>query len=287
MSAVTLTRGSVPDVARRAAERDPLYVTSLVVLGVLVLAALLGRILAPYDPNELFVGPVNGGVSFGHPFGTDDLGRDIFSRVLFGTSASLLGPVLVVILSTVLGMALAIVAAWYGGLVSSGIGRVVDLIFAIPGLVMAVLAVAMFGRGLLAPVLALSLAYIPVVTRLVQTAATRELAKPYMAALQIQGVSSPSMCLRHLVPAILPVVTAQLAIGFGYAMLDLSAISFLGLGERPPFADWGSMVAAGQSGILTGAPEQALFPALLIVITVLAVGIVGARVTAWAEEKEQ
>ena len=161
------------------------------------------------------------------------------------------------------------------------------MIFAIPGLVLAVLAVAMFGKGLTAPVIALSIAYIPVVARLTQTSASRELGRPYIAALRVQGVSGAAICFRHLVPALIPVVAAQATVGFGYAMLDLAAISFLGLGEQPPAADWGAMIAGGQAAILSGAPEQSLFPAVLIVVTVLAVGIVGARVTTWSEEKER
>lgn len=85
----------------------------------------------------------------------------------------------------------------------------------------------------------------------------------------------------------IPIVAAQMAVGFGYAMLDLAAISFLGLGQQPPAPDWGSMISSGQASILAGAPEQSVFPAVLVVITVLTVGIIGARVTVWAEEKER
>ena len=152
---------------------------------------------------------------------------------------------------------------------------------------LAVLAVAMFGKGLIAPVVALSIAYIPIVARLTQTAASRELGKPYMAALRVQGVTSLAICFRHLVPALLPLIAAQMAVGFGYAMLDLAAISFLGLGQQPPPPDWGSMIATGQPAILAGAPEQSVFPAILVVLTVLAVGVIGARVTNWVEERER
>lgn len=287
MSVAQLMNGSVPVAARRGAERDWMFVTGLVVFGLVVLSALIGPWIAPYDPSALYVGPVNGAPSLAHPFGTDDLGRDILSRVLVGAGASVFGPIVVVLLSTLLGVSLAVVAAWFGGWLSAGIARLIDVIFAIPGLVTAVLAVAIFGKGLVAPVVALSIAYIPVVARLSQTAASRELGKPYVAALRVQGVPSLAICFRHLVPAMVPIVAAQMAIGFGYATLDLAAISFLGLGQQPPAPDWGSMIASGQAGILAGAPEQSVFPAALVVITVLSVGIIGARVTLWAEEKER
>lgn len=287
MSVAQLAQGSVPQVARRAAKRDVVFTVAVVTFALIVLSAIVGPWLAPYDPNELYVGPVNGVMTLANPFGTDDVGRDILSRVLVGASASVFAPIVIVALSTLAGALLAIAAAWYGGVLRGAIARVVDVIFAIPGLVLAVLAVAMFGKGLIAPIIALSIAYIPVVARLTQTAASRELGKPYIAALRVQGVSSLAICFRHLIPALVPVVVAQMAVGFGYAMLDLAAISFLGLGQQAPASDWGSMIASGQSAILAGAPEQSLFPAILVVITVLTVGIIGARVTVWAEEKEQ
>lgn len=287
MSVAQLANGKVPRSAKKAAKRDWLFIVAIGVFSVITLCAIVGPWITPFDPTELYVGPVNGVVSFAHPFGTDDLGRDIFSRALSGAQASVFAPIGIIILSTVFGAALAVIAAWYGGLVRGTISRLIDVIFAIPGLVLAVLAVAMFGKGLVAPVIALSIAYVPVVARLTQTAASRELGKPYMAALRVQGVSSLAICFKHLVPALVPVIAAQVAVGFGYAMLDLAAISFLGLGQQPPASDWGSMISNGQGGILAGAPEQSLFPAALVVITVLAVGIIGARVTIWSEERER
>ena len=287
MSVAQIAAGRQPRAARRAAERDWTFRAALAVFGIVAIVAVAGEWLAPYDPTELYVGDVNGVASLAHPFGTDDVGRDILSRALVGARASVVAPIFVVALSTAGGAALAILAAWFGGALRGIIARVVDVIFAIPGLVLAVLAVAMFGKGLTAPVVALAIAYVPVVARLTQTAASRELGRPYVAALRVQGVSGLAICFRHLVPALLPVVAAQMAVGFGYAMLDLAAISFLGLGQQPPAADWGSMIASGQAGILAGAPEQSLFPAVLVVLTVLAVSIIGARVTLWAEEKER
>lgn len=287
MSVAQIAQGKVPASAKKAAKKDLLFRIALIVFGVIVAGSLIGPWVAPYDSSELHTGPVNGVASFAHLFGTDDLGRDIFSRVLVGARASVFAPLVVIVLSTAMGLVLAIAGAWFGGWLQGGINRLVDVIFAIPGLVLAVLAVAIFGKGLIAPIIALSIAYIPIVARLTQTAASRELGLPYMAALRVQGVSGLAICFKHLVPAMIPVVAAQMAVGFGYAMLDLAAISYLGLGQQPPAPDWGSMIASGQGSILAGAPEQSIFPAIMVVITVLAVGIIGARVTIWAEEKER
>jgi ABC-type dipeptide/oligopeptide/nickel transport system permease subunit len=283
MSVAQLAGGRVPRIARRASAREPLVITAAIVALLIVLMAIFGPLLAPYDPNQLYVGPVLSPVSLEHLMGTDDLGRDIFSRVLVGAAPSVFAPIFVVILSTALGAVIGMSSAWFGGVVDGISSRMVEVIFAIPGLVLAVLAVSMFGKGLIAPIVALSIAFIPIVSRLVRTASRVELGKPYIAALRIQGVSSWAICFRHLVPAVLPLVLAQSTVGFGYAMLDLAAISFLGLGAQPPSSDWGVMISAGQPSLLTGAPEQSVFPAALVVITVLAVNILGARVTTWAE----
>ncbi|MFK4837818.1 ABC transporter permease [Microbacterium sp. ZW T2_14] len=283
MSVAQLAGGRVPTFARRLAVRDPLLIAAgIVMIGILGMA-LFGPLLAPYDPNQLYVGPVAAPPSPAHWMGTDDLGRDILSRVLVGARPSVVGPILVVLASSLLGTLIAIVSAWFGGWVDGASSRLIEVIFAIPGLVLAVLAVSMFGKGLIAPIVALSIAYIPIVSRLVRASARQELSKPYVAALRIQGVGSFAICFRHLVPALLPAVLAQSTVGFGYAMLDLAAISYLGLGAQPPASDWGVMIAAGQPSLLVGAPEQSMFPAALVVVTVLAVNILGARVTTWAE----
>lgn len=287
MSVAQLAGGRVPALVRRAAVRDPLVIAAAIVMLGIVVMTVFGPLLAPYPPDALFVGPASAPPSLQHPMGTDDLGRDILSRILVGTRPSVVGPVIVVIAASVLGATLGIVSAWFGGIVDGISARVIDVVFAIPGLVLAVLAVAMFGKGLIAPVIALSIAYIPIIARLVRASALQELAKPYVAALRIQGVSSTAICFRHLVPALLPAIFAQATVGFGYAMLDLAAISFLGLGAQPPASDWGVMIAGGQPALLEGAPEQSMFPALFVVLTVLAVNVLGARVTTWAERGER
>lgn len=283
MSVAQLAGGRVPTFARRLSVRDPLLIAAgIVMIGILAMA-LFGPWLAPYDPNQLYVGPISAPPSLEHWMGTDDLGRDILSRVLVGAAPSVFAPIVVVIASSLVGALIAIVSAWFGGWVDGVSSRLIEVIFAIPGLVLAILAVSMFGKGLIAPIVALSIAYVPIVARLMRASARSELAKPYIAALRIQGVGSLAICFRHLVPALLPALLAQSTVGFGYAMLDLAAISFLGLGAQPPSSDWGVMIAAGQPSLLVGAPEQSMFPAALVVVTVLAVNILGARVTTWAE----
>jgi ABC-type dipeptide/oligopeptide/nickel transport system permease subunit len=284
MSVATLTHGQPLPGATKASRVDVVVVIGAIVLGIAVLMATIGPMLAPFPAEKLFVGEPLQGVSAAHWMGTDDLGRDIFSRVLVGARASLIGSLAVVVLSTAFGVTLALVAAWYGGWANAVVARVIDVLFVIPGIVLAILAVAMFGKGLVAPVLALSIAYAPIVARLALAVARVEFGKPYVNALWVQGASTASIIFKHALPAMFPTILAQSTLGFGYAMLDLSAISYLGLGQQPPAADWGQLIANGQASIQTGAVEQSLFAALCVVATVLAVNVLGARVASWSEE---
>jgi len=281
------TNGNPPALAVKASQRDPLIVLAGAALSLVVVFALVGVFWTPWGPDEIFTADPLSPPSWSHPFGTDDLGRDIFSRVLRGSASSLLAPIAVVLGATMVGATIGMLAAWFGGMGDWLLTRVIDVIFAIPGLVLAVLAVAMFGKGLAAPIVALAIAYVPIAARLIRTTVQVELGKPYMEALHVQGVGPPAFWFRHLVPALLPLLLAQMTVAFGYAMIDLAAISFLGLGQQPPAADWGVLVASGQASVLNGHPEQSLFPSLLILVTVVAVSLLGSRATAWAERRDR
>lgn len=263
---------------RRAAGLGWPTVLAVVFLAILAIVAVIGPLIAPFDPDAVDVTNAFAGPSLQHWFGVDSTGRDIFSRVLVGTRLTLIGPICVVVVSGVIGTLLAVVAAWHGGTVDALISRGMDIVFAFPGIIVAIVAVTMFGPGLVAPIVALSVTYIPMIARILRTAAMRERNLPYIAALRVQGVSSAAIVLRHIVPNLLPLLFVQATIGFGYALLDLAAISYLGLGLQPPAADWGLLISQGQPAIIQGHPEQALFPALLVVLTVVAVNLVGDRI---------
>lgn len=278
-----MTRSGSPDKLakpvkpRRARLLDITGWVCLAWLVLLVLVAIFGRWLAPFDPEA--VDPMN---QLLYPnadnwLGTDSLGRDIFSRILVGVGPTLYGPLLVVIFAGVGGTVLAVVAAWWGGWVDAIISRAMDIVFAFPGIVLAVLAVAMLGRGMAAPVAALAIATIPMVGRIVRSTARRERAMPYISALQVQGAPLLSLWFKHLIPNIAPTVLVQSFVGFGYALLDLAAISFLGLGLQPPEADWGVLVSEGKNDLLNGFGYQSIAAAILVLITVVAINLLGDR----------
>jgi peptide/nickel transport system permease protein len=271
--------------ARRIAKSDKVTVACLVVIGVALLAAILGAAGAPHDPNASNLNDAYVGPGAGHPLGFDGEGRDLSSRLLAGARTSILGPAAVVALTLVAGVVLAVIAAWRGGWLDSVISMAMNLLFAFPGILLAVLAAAVFGPGLTAAALALAVAYTPYVARVLRSAAVRERAREYIAACEVQGVSAWAICARHLVPNVAPLIVSQGTLLFAYAMVDLAAISFIGLGVQAPQSDWGVMVATGRSGVLAGYPAESLSAGMCIVAVVVAVNLLGERLAERSEER--
>ncbi|MGV9304063.1 ABC transporter permease [Nonomuraea sp. NPDC003727] len=252
-----------------------LRTAALAVIALLVVAAVLAPLVAPADPDAVDLSAVLAGPSADHLLGADASGRDLLSRVIYGARTGLLGPLGVVALSTVLGVAIGLAAAWHGGWMDTALSRSMELVFAFPGLLLAMLVVAMYGPGQLGPVITLAVAYTPFVGRMVRGVARGEMGRPYIAAYRALGFSGLTICLRHLLPNIAPVILAQSTINFGYALLDLAGLAFLGLGVQPPAADWGAMINEGQSAVLQGALGPILVPGMAIVLSVIAFNIVG------------
>ena len=256
---------------------------SAAVIALATIAAIFGPLLAPFNPDLpnlslAWVGPVGG-----HLLGFDFQGRDVLSRLLAGAQSSMLGPLAVVLLSMTAGAVLAVVSAWRRGAADAVISSGLDILFAFPGILLAVLATAIFGAGLTAASIALSIAYMPYVARVLRGAALRERSQPYVAALEVQGSSATTICLRHIIPNMLALIVAQATIMFGWAMVDLAAISFLGLGVQPPAPNWGVMISENQTGILQGYPLPALSAGVCIVAVVIAFNILGERLFVQAQ----
>jgi peptide/nickel transport system permease protein len=252
---------------------------SALVLLIAGFIAVFGNALAPHDPDltnlsYAFVGPQPG-----HPLGFDSQGRDLFSRILAGAQSSLLGPTAVVLLAMLVGTFLAVATAWKGGRLDRWVSAGLDVLFAFPAIVLAIIVSVIVQPSLLSATIALSIAYTPYIARVLRSAALRERARDYIAALEVQGLRAWVICVRHLGRNLVPLIVAQGAVLFGYAMVDLAAISFLGLGVRPPQADWGVMVSTGQSGVLQGYPLESLSAGVCIIAVVIAVNVLGERLT--------
>ena len=251
------------------------FVIALGVLAVMTASAIFAPFLAPYPPDAVDFAAVYASPSPAHWLGTDGLGRDILSRLIYGARTALLGPLLVVVASTVLGILLGLLAGWRGGWIDAVLGRVFDVLFAFPSLLIAIMAVALFGKGLVAPVIAMSIAYAPFVARLTRSLVAAERHRPYVAAYRVQGFGGAWIALRRVLPNVTPIVGAQSTLNFGYVLAELAALSFLGLGVQPPSADWGAMINEAQAGLIGGHLLPAIAPAVAVVVVVVAVNIIG------------
>lgn len=255
----------------------PIGTVAVVIVAIVVVGAVFAPVLAPYDPTIGSVTQRYLGSSAEHLLGTDQAGRDIFSRLLWGARSSLTGPLIVVGITAIFGTMIALVSVWWGGFVDSFISRVLDLLFAFPNLLLAMLAIAVFGPSLTTAALALSISYIPYTARVIRSTAMRERNMPYIRSPQLQGISGVTITVRHLLPNVAPLVMTGATINFGFAMIELAALSFLGLGVQPPAADWGLMVANGQQSLLKGYPAESMLSGLCIVLTVASLGYIGER----------
>jgi peptide/nickel transport system permease protein len=241
---------------------------------VAVLAALIGPWLVPFDPAAQELALRLEGPGREHWFGLDELGRDIFARVLSGARISLLVGLVVVGVSATIGIAMGSVAGYLGGRVDEAISRLIDILLAFPGLLLAIAMVAVLGPSLTNVVLALSLIGWVGYARLVRGQVLRARELDFIQAARALGATTPRILSRHIIPATLPAVTVQATLGMGGAILAEAALSFLGLGVQPPTPSWGTMLNYGR-GHLLDAPHLTVFPGIAIAILVLGFNFLG------------
>jgi peptide/nickel transport system permease protein len=239
-----------------------------------VLAAILGPSLAPFDPAAQELALRLEGPTGAHWFGLDELGRDIFARVLAGARISLLVGLVVVGVSSTIGIALGSVAGYFGGRVDEAISRVIDILLAFPGLLLAIALVAVLGPSLTNVVLALSLIGWVGYARLVRGQVLKARELEFVQAARALGATTTRILTRHVIPTALPAVTVQATLGMGGAILAEAALSFLGLGVQPPTPSWGTMLNYGRTHLLD-APHLTVFPGLAIATLVLGFNFLG------------
>ena len=250
----------------------PMVVTSAALLLIIIFACAFAPWLATHDPNALDYTAINAMPSAEHLFGCDATGRDIFSRVLFGGRTVLLGALGVVVISAVVGIPLGLISGYYGGKRDTVIMRVCDVILSFPSLLLALIFVAALGAGVSNAILALGLVYVPMLTRLTRSLTMVERNKIYVSAAVSLGYGNGRIMFRHILPNCISTVLVQLTLDVAYAILDLAALSFLGLGVKPPQSDWGAMLSEGRQILLTN-PYLALVPGIIIVIVVVALNL--------------
>ena len=241
---------------------------------VAVVAAVVGPWVVPFDPAAQQLSLRLEGPSAAHWFGLDELGRDIFARVLAGARISLLVGLVIVGVSSTVGIALGSVAGYAGGRVDEAISRMIDILLAFPGLLLAIALVAVLGPSLTNVVLALSLIGWVGYARLVRGQVLRAREFEFVQAARALGATTSRILVRHIIPSTLPAVTVQATLGMGGAILAEAALSFLGLGVQPPTPSWGTMLSYGR-GHLLDAPHLTIFPGLAIAMLVLGFNFLG------------
>lgn len=246
----------------------------ILVIILMTLCAALAPLLAPYDPNFVDLSASLSGPSLAHPLGFDGAGRDILSRVIYGARLSLLGPLVVVALAAAVGVPLGIAAGYIGGWSDAILSRCFDVLFAFPALLLAAVIVATFGPGFTTIVVAVTVIYVPLMARIVRAATLVEREKPYVDAMRVQGFGVLRICALHIAPNIATLIIGQTALYFGYALLDLAGLSFLGFGVQPPTSDWGSMLWYSKQQVYVY-PLGVVPPAVAIVLSVVAFNLVG------------
>jgi peptide/nickel transport system permease protein len=253
--------------------RDKKALAGLIVLAALTLAAILAPIVSPYDPNDMAFDMI-GAPSFAHPLGTDDLGRDLLTRLIYGARISLFVGVSTVLIALVSGVFLGIAAGYFGGFLDSVIMRLIDLQWAFPNFIIAVYLVAVFGTGLSNVIVAVSLAFVDDFARIARGMVLSIKEEQYVAAARTVGCSDWRIMWRHILPNATAPLIVQATVSVSYAILAEAGLSFLGLGVAADTPTWGLILADARS-FISRAWWLGVFPGLFIMITVLSINFLG------------
>lgn len=287
---MTAAPASAPATAKIVSPRREIWLSmrankgamaGLVVIILLIATAILADLVAPHSPIEQFRGNLlqppawaDGG-SWAFLLGTDDVGRDVLSRIIHGARLSLFIGSIVVTISLALGIALGLMSGFYKGVIDIAIMRFMDIILSIPSLLLSIVIVAILGKpDITKAMIAIAITYVPHYARLARAAVLTELAKDYVTASRVAGASTGRLMLNTVLPNCMAPLIVQATLSFSTAILDAAALGFLGLGAQAPTPEWGTMLADSLK-FLQRAPWVVTFPGLAILITVLAFNLMG------------
>ena len=263
-----------------------LFVVGSAVLGLIVVAALLAPWLAPYDPIAIKFSDKLSPPGAEFYFGTDSMGRDLFSRVLYGARTSLLVGAVVTTFAIAIGVPIGLLAAYFGGRLDTVLMRTTDVFLAFPPLLLPMAISAAIGAGIFNAMIALAISWFPWYARIMRGSVLRVKSELYVSAAQSMGVSHISIMVRHAVPNALTPVVVQGSLDFGYVILAAASLSFIGIGAQPPDIEWGLMAAAERAKFLNFWWTVTV-PGLAIFVTVLAVNLVGDGIRDLLDPKHQ
>lgn len=258
----------------RKALRHGLVVGGGSIVLLLALVAAFGASLAPYDPLAMDFGARFAPPSWAHPFGTDDFGRDLFSRVLHGAAVSFQVAFIAVGISGVAGVALGLLAGYLGGWLDEAIMRAMDVIFAFPAVLLAITVMAVLGRGVENAMIAIAIVYVPIFARVTRGAVISVRDREFVTAARALGTGHARIMLAHVLPNAAGPILVQTSLSLAFAILAEAALSFFGLGTQPPDPSWGRMLSEGRA-FLGQAPWMGIFPGLAIMAAVLGFNLLG------------
>jgi peptide/nickel transport system permease protein len=266
-------RGGLRWTLRELFRRRSAQIGGSIVL-LLVLMALFAPLIAPYDPYAINVRDRLLPPSLAHPFGTDDLGRDLFSRVVYGARTTIQTGVVVVLIAASLGSVVGLISGYYGGTVDLVIMRVIDIMLAFPYILLALAIVATLGPSLQNALIAIGLAYVPGWARFVRGNVLTISKQEYVTAALATGTRTRRIIRSHILPNVLSSIIVLASLDFPAAVLSTAALSYVGLGAQPPTAEWGSLLTGARSYMRT-APWLVNFPGLAIFVTMIGFNLLG------------
>ena len=252
--------------------KDKNFRAGLLITGIMILVILIGLVWTPYDPNAMSGAEKLQGPSAAHWFGTDNFGRDIFSRVVQGAGATFLIAAATVAIGLIVGLIVGGLTGYYGGWLDEVLMRLADSILAFPSILLALVLIAILGKGKYNIILALGLLFIPSFARIVRTEVAKQKNTDYVRNAKLMGAGDMRILFIHIMPNIIPVLLSSVAIGFNNAVLSEASMSFLGMGVQPPDPSLGRMLSEAQT-YLFNAPWYALFTGIAIILLILGFGL--------------
>lgn len=259
--------------AWRRLRRARLAVPGFIIVVIFILLGLLAPVIATHDPYKADLANAFASPDGQHWFGTDELGRDIFSRVMFGARISLVEGLVSVAIAMAIGVPLGLASGYVGGWTDTLVMRGIDILLAFPGVLLAIVIVSILGPSLANAMIAVGLYAVPVFARLARSATMAVKEEPYVEACRATGMGHARIILRHILPNISANLFVMATLRVAIAILTAASLSFLGLGAQPPTAEWGAMLANSRDALLI-APQLALFPGAAIILLVLGLNLV-------------
>ena len=258
----------------RVAINEPGLLVGLALVGLLIVSIIAPALLVGLDGEAMSFDGIQAPPSALHPFGTDNLGRDILARTLLGGQSTLALAAVATIVGVGLGAIIGMIAGYKGGLIDDALMRTGDAIMALPSLILSMLVLVALGSGPLAIILAIVIIFAPRAARITRSAALNVVSLDFVAAASVVGESEVNVIFREILPNIWPTILVEACLRFSYAILLISALGYLGIGVQPPTPDWGLMIAEG-AAFISVAPWMVLFPAIGIVVAVISVNLIG------------